>query len=92
VGYHVISRVPKPSLASVEIPIFAPLREVFEAALADRVAGATFVFPEAARMVKANPDGLAGLNTGLACAAGDVGDAGAFGGRADGGLPAGDRS
>jgi integrase len=44
--------------ASVEIPIFAPLREVFEAALADRATGATFVFPEAARMVKANPDGL----------------------------------
>lgn len=43
---------------SVEIPIFAPLREVFEAALADRAVGATFVFPEAARMAKANPDGL----------------------------------
>ncbi|MBM4164831.1 MAG: hypothetical protein FJ222_10395 [Lentisphaerae bacterium] len=44
--------------AGVQIPIFRPLREVFEAALADREAGATFVFPAAARMVNANPDGL----------------------------------
>jgi integrase len=44
--------------AGVQIPIFRPLREVFDAALADREPGATFVFPEAAQMVDANPDGL----------------------------------
>ncbi len=44
--------------AGVQIPIFRPLREVFETALAERAAGATFVFPVAARMVNANPDGL----------------------------------
>jgi integrase len=44
--------------AGVQIPIFRPLREVFEAALADREEGTTHVFPEAARMYKNNRGGL----------------------------------
>ncbi|MBM4163644.1 MAG: hypothetical protein FJ222_04285, partial [Lentisphaerae bacterium] len=44
--------------AGVQIPIFRPLREVFEAALAERAAGETYVFPEAARMYKSNRGGL----------------------------------
>lgn len=43
--------------ASVQIPIFAPLRAVFEAALADR-AESPYVWPDAAKMHKANPTGL----------------------------------
>ena len=45
--------------ANVEIPIFKPLREVLEAALADRQGGeAAYVFPSAAAMIADNPDGL----------------------------------
>jgi len=44
--------------AAVEIPIFETLREVLESALADRRAGAVYVFPNAARMVAENADGL----------------------------------
>ncbi len=44
--------------ANVEIPIFQPLREVLKAALVDREEDEQYVFPEAARMVDANPDGL----------------------------------
>ena len=44
--------------AGVEIPIFQPLREVLETALAEREEGAAYVFPDAALMVKKNPDGL----------------------------------
>lgn len=44
--------------AGVQIPIFRPLREVFETALAEREEGATYVFPSAAEMVKTNPGGL----------------------------------
>lgn len=44
--------------AAVEIPVFAPLREVLETALAERDGDTAYVFPDAARMVKANPDGL----------------------------------
>lgn len=41
--------------AQVEIPIFRPLRAVFE----DRKGkGSVYVFPEAARMLEENPDGL----------------------------------
>lgn len=44
--------------AAVEIPIFGPLREVLETALAERDGGTAYVFPDAASMVIANPDGL----------------------------------
>ena len=44
--------------AAVEIPIFQTLREVLETALAERVEGAKYVFPEARRMIETNPDGL----------------------------------
>lgn len=44
--------------ANVEIPIFKPLRDVLEAALAERRDNAVYVWPSAAAMVKENPDGL----------------------------------
>ncbi len=44
--------------AGVQIPIFKPLREVLETALACREAGAVYVWPEAAAMMQANPGGL----------------------------------
>jgi hypothetical protein len=43
--------------ASVEIPIFKPLREVLETALADREES-PYVWPDAARMYKANRYGI----------------------------------
>jgi integrase len=43
--------------ASVEIPIFKPLREVFETALADK-GESPYVWPDAARMYKANRYGI----------------------------------
>lgn len=42
---------------AVEIPIFEPLREVLEAALADK-GGSPYVWPDAARMYKANRYGI----------------------------------
>lgn len=42
----------------VEIPIFQPLRKVLETALADKVQDAVYVWPEAARMYKANRYGI----------------------------------
>ena len=44
--------------ANVEIPIFKPLREVLEAALAERRDGVDYVYPAAAAMIDENPDGL----------------------------------
>ena len=44
--------------AGVQIPIFQTLREVLEVALAEREPDAVHVWPDAARMYKANPDGL----------------------------------
>ena len=44
--------------ASVEIPIFRPLREVLEAALAERAKGAEYVYPSAARMLEENNTGV----------------------------------
>jgi len=42
----------------VQIPIFPKLREVLEIALVDRKPDAVYVWPDAARMYKTNPDGL----------------------------------
>jgi integrase len=42
----------------VELPIWPPLREVFETALAEREPGAEYVFPGAARMYRANRYGI----------------------------------
>jgi len=42
----------------VEIPIFKPLREVLEAALAEKENEAVYCFPDAVQMLKNNPDGL----------------------------------
>jgi integrase len=42
----------------VELPIFPPLREVLEKALAEKEGDAAFCFPEAVDMLKDNPDGL----------------------------------
>ena len=42
----------------VEIPIFTPLREVLETALAVRLPDAVYVWPEAARMYKENRQGM----------------------------------
>lgn len=42
----------------VEIPIFKPLREVLEAALAEKENEAIYCFPDAVQMLKNNPDGL----------------------------------
>ncbi len=42
----------------VEIPIFTPLRDVLETALADREPGAVYVWPEAARMYQSNRYGI----------------------------------
>ena len=44
--------------ASVQIPIFQTLREVLETALAEREPDAVYVWPDAAKMHKANPTGL----------------------------------
>ncbi|MFO7937252.1 MAG: site-specific integrase [Kiritimatiellia bacterium] len=44
--------------AAVEIPIFKPLREVFEVALTEQEEGQELVFPDAAKMLRQNPDGL----------------------------------
>ena len=44
--------------ASVQIPIFDALRAVLETALAEREPDAVFVWPDAAKMHKANPTGL----------------------------------
>lgn len=42
----------------VEIPIFKPLRDVLETALAERVQDAVYVWPAAARMYKENRQGM----------------------------------
>ncbi|HNX36663.1 MAG TPA: site-specific integrase [Kiritimatiellia bacterium] len=42
----------------VEIPIFKPLREVFETAVAEREQDAVYVWPAAARMYKENRQGV----------------------------------
>jgi len=42
----------------ITIPIFKPLREIFEAALADRVGASEFVFPDAAQMYQTNRSGI----------------------------------
>ena len=42
----------------ITIPIFKPLREIFEAALADRVGASEFVFPDAERMYRTNRSGI----------------------------------
>lgn len=44
--------------AVVEIPIFQPLRDVLETALAELEPGAVYVWPDAARMYKANRYGI----------------------------------
>jgi len=44
--------------AGVEIPIFKPLREVLEFALSEKDEGQKYVFPDAVKMLKENPDGL----------------------------------
>lgn len=44
--------------AGVEIPIFEPLREVFEAALAEQDRDGSYVFPAAARMYLSNRYGI----------------------------------
>ena len=42
----------------ITIPIFKPLREIFEAALADRVGASDFVFPDAEQMYRTNRSGI----------------------------------
>ncbi|MEI7901333.1 MAG: tyrosine-type recombinase/integrase, partial [bacterium] len=44
--------------ANVEIPIFRPLRDVLEVALAEKKEKALYVWPAAAAMARDNPDGL----------------------------------
>ena len=44
--------------AAVTLPIMETLRGVLEAALAEREEGAVFVFPEAEKMLRENPDGI----------------------------------
>ena len=44
--------------AAVQLPIMQRLREVLEAALAEREEGAVYVFPDAERMLRENPDGI----------------------------------
>ena len=47
--------------ASVEIPIFRPLREVLESALAEKQDGAVYVWPVAETLLRGNPDRLTWL-------------------------------
>ena len=42
----------------ITIPIFKPLREIFEAALAERIETSEFVFPDAALMYRTNRSGI----------------------------------
>ena len=42
----------------ITIPIFKPLREILEAALAERIETSEFVFPDAALMYRANRSGI----------------------------------
>jgi integrase len=44
--------------AQIEAPIFADLRAVFETALTEKKEGAVYVWPDAARMYRANPQGI----------------------------------
>jgi len=44
--------------AAVTLPIMETLRTVLECALADREEGAVYVFPEAEKMLRENPDGV----------------------------------
>jgi integrase len=44
--------------AQIEAPIFDDLRAVFETALTEKQAGAVYVWPEAAKMYQANPQGI----------------------------------
>lgn len=54
----IISLTTRKTGASVHIPIFGMLRPVLDAALSEREGDGEFVFPDAARLYRDNPNGL----------------------------------